>query len=348
MTTRRSLATLAAVLLILVVGASALYALRSQEQPTRVFVAPSSTPTATSTPGSLSPTPTATASPTPVSGRYVSLLGYSIELPPPWHRSSCSGVDTQQTGIRGGEEFWSVSVRDETGSDIGVSYPVLRVFAEANPQNLTPRQWAEQGKSVFTGIPGDRIEDVMYAERPAARLVRAGVPPTYYVANAGRMYVVNPFATRPPIDASTQQTMVRIIDSFRFLMDAELAAARAALPTAPPPRTPEQVADGVAAAFTAKDAAALAGFLSPCVNTAGEQAGSSFVSREKYVDDLRAAFAAGLVVTVRPRPLDGDRASGNLTAASSWQDSRGTKDRKLMLYRGENDRWEWQGTIERF
>ena len=349
MTTRRSLATLAIVVLILVVGAGALYAVRSQEPSTRVFVAPSSTPTAISTPSSsLSPTPTTAASPAPVSGRYVSLLGYSIEMPPPWHRSSCSGVDTQQSGIRGGEEFWPVSVRDETGSDIGVSYPVLRVFAEANPQSLTPRQWAEQGKSVFTGINGDRIEDVTYAERPAARLVRAGVPPTYYVANAARMYVVNPFATRPPIDASTQQTMVRIIDSFRFLTEAELAAARAALPTAPPPRTPEQVADGVAAAFTAKDVATLAGFLSPCVNTAGEQAGSSFVSREKYVDDLRAAFAAGLVVTVRPRPLDGDRALGNLTAASTWQDSRGTKDRKLMLYRGENDRWEWQGTIERF
>ncbi|MDQ6855375.1 MAG: hypothetical protein M3046_17090 [Actinomycetota bacterium] len=283
-----------------------------------------------------------------MSGRYVSLLGYSIELPLPWHRSSCSGVDTQQTGIRGGEEFWSVSVRDETGTDIGVSYPVLRVFAEANPQNLTPRQWAEQGKSVFTGIPGDRIEDVMYAERPAARLDRAGVPPTYHVANAGRMYVVNPFATRPPIDASTQQTIVRIIESFRFLTAAEQAAARAALPTAPPPRTPEQVADGVTAAFAAKDLVALATYAAACISTAGEQAGGIFVSREKYLDDLRAAFAAGLVVTVRPRPLDGDRALGNLTAASTWQDSRGTKDRKLMLYRGENDRWEWQGTIERF
>ena len=161
------------------------------------------------------------------------------------------------------------------------------------------------------------------------------------------MYVVNP-ALRIPPDAATQQTLVRIIESFRFLSAAEQAAARAALPAAPPPRTPEQVADGVAAGFAAKDAAALAGFLSPCVTTAGENAGGSFVSREKYVDDLRAGFAAGLVVTVRPRPLDGDRASRNLTVASTWQDSRGTLDRKLMLYRGENDRWEWQGTIERF
>ena len=83
------------------------------------------------------------------------------------------------------------------------------------------------------------------------------------------------------------------------------------------------------------------------VLAAGEQAGASFVSREKYVDDLRAAFAAGLVVTVQSRPLDGDRASGNLTAASTWRETI-TRDRKLMLRRGENDRWEFWGTIERF
>jgi hypothetical protein len=330
-------------------------------RPSNVAVpSPSPSPTSTAstaapTPSvSLSPSPTASAPPSPAGGRYVSAgLGYSIELPPPWHRSSCSGVDTQQSPTRGGEEFVSVGARDETGTDIGVAYPTLRVFVEANPQGLTPRQWAEQGRTVG-GTAGERIEDVVYADRPAARKVPPatppavpGTPPTYFVANGGRMYVVNPFFRNPP-DAATQQTMVRIIESFRFLTEAEQAAARASLPTALPPRTPEQVADGVAAAFTAKDAAALAGFLSACVTTGGENAGGSFVSREKYVDDLRAAFAAGLVVTVRPRPLDGDRASGNLTVASTWQDSRGTKERKLMLRRGENDRWEWQGTIERF
>jgi len=160
------------------------------------------------------------------------------------------------------------------------------------------------------------------------------------------MYVVSPVSRVPP-DGPTQLTMARMIDSFRFLTDAEVAAARAALPTPLPPRTPEQVADGVAAALTAKNADGLAEFLSACVTTAGEQAGASFVSREKYVDDLRAAFAAGLVVTVQPRPLDGDRASGNLTAASTWRETI-TRDRKLMLRRGENDRWEFWGTIERF
>lgn len=161
------------------------------------------------------------------------------------------------------------------------------------------------------------------------------------------MIVVNP-NVRQPLDGALEQAMGRIVGSFAFLTDAERVAARAALPTAGPPRTPEQVADGIAAAFAAKNVEALAPFAAPCISTAGEQAGVSTVSRERYLDDLRAAFAAGLVVTVRPRPIDGDRASRDLTIGSTWVDSRGTKDRKLMLRRGENDRWEWWGTLERF
>lgn len=254
------------------------------------------------------------------------------------------GVVTQQTPVPMGEVFWAVNVRDETGTDVGVAYPSITVFAEENPQGLTPRQWAESGRTVG-GTVGERTEEVTLAGRPAARKAVPGTVPTYFVANGGRMYVVGPGRFD---HASTEQSMVRIIESFRFLTAAEQAAARAALPTAPPRRTPEQVADGVAAAFAAKNADALAALLSPCVSTAGEQAGVSFVSRENYVDDLRAAFAAGLVVTVRPRPFEGDRATGNLTIASSWQDSRGTVERKLMLRNGVNDRWEWHGTLERF
>ena len=335
-------------LMVVVVLAFALASPREVGEPS-TSPSPTSTvaPAAPTTPFvSSSPAPTVSTAPS-AGSRYVSAgLGYSIELPSPWHRSSCSGVDTQESAVRGGEEFVSVTARDETGTDIGVVYPVLRVFVEANPQGLTPRQWAEQGKTVG-GTAGERTEDVIYAERPAARKSLSGTTPTYFVANGGRIYVVNPFFRTPP-DAAVQQTMVRMIESLRFLTDAEQAAARAALPTALPSRTPEQVADSVAAAFSAKDAGALGGFLSACVTTAGEQAGGSFVSREKYVDDLHAAFASGLVVTVRPRPFDGDRATGNLTVASTWQDSRGTKERKLMLRRGENDRWEWQGTLERF
>src|SRR2546423_9407021 len=339
--------------LIPVLGAIAVAALIYLNGP-RETAAPSPSPNPTSATAAATPSilasPSATASASLAGLRYASPgLGYSIETPPPWHRSSCSAaVVTQQGTAPASDEFVSVSARDETGTDIGSAYPILRVIVSANPQGISARQWAEQGPTVG-GTAGERIEDVSYADRPAARKVLslAGTPlDTYFVANGGRMYVVSPFSNVPP-DGATQQSMTRMIQSFRFLTDAEQAAARAAVPNPLPPRTPEQVVDSVAAAFTAKDAAALAGFLSACVTTAGEQAGGSFVSREKYVDDLRAAFAGGLVVTVQPRPLGGDRASGNLTAASTWRATL-VRERKLMLRRGDNDRWEWQGTIERF
>lgn len=302
---------------------------------------------ATATPATATPASTPPASPSPAGGRYVSaLLGYSLELPPPWHRSACNGTVTQQTPTPMQEVFVGVAPRDWTGGDTGSRHPDVRVLAEANPQNLSPRQWAESGRSGAT--LGERVEDVTYAGRPAARKSLPGGIPTYFVQDRGRMYVVGPgqFVLQPP---STQQTVVRIIESFRFITEAEQAAARAALPSAPPPRTPEQVADGVAAAFAAKNADALAEFAAPCMATSREQAGGTTVSREKYLDDLRAAFAAGLVVTVRPRPIEGDRTTEfNLTIQSKWQDARGTVERKLMLRGGINDRWEWHGTLERF
>ena len=246
-----------------------------------------------------------------------------------------------------GEVFVPVAVRDERGTDIGEPYSTLRVFAEPNPQNITPRQWAEQGKTIG-GTAGERVEDVTYAGRSAARkTIPATTLASYFVVDRGRMIVVNP-NIRVPLDAALEQAIGRIVLSFAFLTDAERAAARAALPTAGPPRTPEQVADGVAAAFAAKDVSALAPFTASCVSTGGENAGGTTVTREKYFEDLRASFAAGLVVTVRARPIDGDRATGNVTIGSTWQDSRGTKERKLMIRRGDNDRWEWWGTIERF
>ena len=351
MKTNRYLLYAGALGAVLAIALVASFARRDESQ---VAASPSPTSSATAT---ASPSATATASsgasgsPTtsPTGGRYASVLGYSIETPPPWHRSTCAPVLTQQSATPGGEFFAPVSARDEIATDMGPAYTTLGVIVEANPQNLSPRQWAAQDR---TGQATEQIEDVVYADRPAARKTLPLTAPgtglfKYYVANSGRMYVVDP-NVHQPMDAALRQSLIRMIASFRFLTDSEVMAARAALPTALPSRTPEQVADGIAAAMTAKNVDALSAFLSPCVTTAGEQAGGTTVSREKYLDDLRSAFAAGLVVNVQPRPLEGDRASGNLSVASTWQDSRGTKSRKIMLQRGENDRWAWWGTVERF
>lgn len=138
----------------------------------RDVAAPSPSASPTSTAATAAPTPSASpsatsfASATPFTGgRYASPLGYSIDLPAPWHHSSCA-VLTQQSPEPMGEEFVPVAVRDEMGTDIGSAYSTLRVFAEANPQNISPRQWAEQGKTIG-GTAGERVEDVTYAGRPA-------------------------------------------------------------------------------------------------------------------------------------------------------------------------------------
>ena len=338
----RSLATVAAVILAMVLGIGALYAYRALTPPANA--SPNPIPTATVALSTASATPLVTLS----AGRYYGAgLGYSIETPPPWHRSSCSpALVTQQGAAPAAENFVSVSARDESQTDVGPAYPTLWVTAWPNPQNLSPRQWSGQDPA---GVAGERIEEVVYADRPAVRKIFPGTPlAQYFVPNGGRMYSVEPRSPHSPgvlPEAVTLQAMLRMIDSFRFLSDAESAAARAAVPAPLPPRTPEQVADGVTAALTAKDADAVAGFLSACVTTAAEQAGGVTVSREKYVSDLRAAFASGLVVSVQPRPFEGDRVSGNLTVGATWRDARGTRDRKLMLRKAENDRWEWWGTL---
>jgi hypothetical protein len=360
----RTFAFAAAAIGVLVLAIVASVALRPQEPvaaspaPSASAITTSATPAATPSPASsgtttasTSPSPTASATPGAFSpqgpGRYISVLGYAIDTPTPWHKTACAPPIVQGGVVPGGELFVPVSVHDETTSDIGSAYTTLGVMAQPNPQNLTPRQWAQQDP---TGQAGEQIEDVTYAQRPAARKsLPLSAPGTglfkYYVANAGRMYIVEP-DVRAPLADPIRQSLVAMIDSFRFISDAELAAARAALPTAPPARSPEQVADGVAAAFAAKDVSALATFLSACVTTGAEQAGAATVSREKYLEDLRAAFAAGLVVTVQPRPITGDRATSDVRIASTWKDSRGTKLKSIML-RAVNDRWEVWGTIER-
>jgi hypothetical protein len=275
-------------------------------------------------------------------------LGYTIEPIAPWRRSICSsGSFTQQGTLFANDVFVPVSARDETGTDTGVAYATVRVAVEDNPQKLTPRQWAEQGKTVGS-TAGERIEDVTFAGRPAARKSLAGSPlVTYFVANGTRMYVVAPQSGATTTDSATQQAMVSLVESFRFLTDAELAAARAAPTATPlPPRSPEMLADILASALANRDTSVFPDVMTPCVTMGVESGGGSFVSREKYIDDLRTAFTTALLsVSVQARPLVGDRASGALTIASTWRDSRGTRDLKLLLRRGANDRWEWQGTL---
>ena len=309
-----------------------------------VVVSPSPT-TAPSPTAPASVTPSSTASPSAAAtGRYVSILGYSLDLPAPWHRSSCMRL-TQQTPDPAGEEFVPVPPRDEYATDTGSPYSTLGVMVRDNPRHLDARAFAEQDPS---GIAGQRIEDATYAGRPAARKTIPGTSlGTYYVADGDRMFVVWP-NLREPTTAQLAESAA-IVDSFRFVTAAERQAARAALPTAGPPRTPEQVADGLASAFAARGVDALAALAAPCIFRFGEQAGGTTRPAEVYLADLRAAVAAGLTVSVQARPIaELNPGQPERYVVSTWTDASGPQERKLVLSRGDNDRWEWVGTIERY
>src|SRR5437773_4476324 len=107
---------------------------------------PTGSASATAAPTASAAASATSAAPGSVSGRYASPLGYAIELPSPWHKGSCQALP-QQSPEPGGEEFVPVAVKHEVYTDIGAPCSTLRVFAEPNPQNLTPRQWAEQNKT---------------------------------------------------------------------------------------------------------------------------------------------------------------------------------------------------------
>ncbi len=167
------------------------------------------TRTAPATTASQTTTPTPSAAQTAASGRYVSTLGYSIETPSPWRKSTCLG--SSQGTLPATEVFVPVAGRDETYTDIGGNVPTLVIAVQDDPQSLTPRQWAAKD---LTG--GPQIEDVRYAERPAARKAITGSSFfTYYVANAGRMYAVRPQVQLSPGTTFDSATFARMIDSFR-------------------------------------------------------------------------------------------------------------------------------------
>lgn len=331
----------------------ALLATRPAGEPT---VAPSPTPSPIVSPTAASTTsPTASPSPTvgrANAGRFVSAaLGYSIETPPPWRRTNCnSGSFTHQGAFFADDVFAPVSERDEGGSETGAPYATVRVHIESNPRALTSRQWLEEGRTIGQSV-GRRIDDVSYAGRPAARVSYADSPLiTYFVADRDRMFGVIPMPGPTPIDAAIQATMARIVESFRFLTDAELAAARAGpTPTPSPPRSPEQVADVLAEGFAKRDIGLLASVITPvCVSQGRNQGGGTAMDDQRYLDLLRERFARGLTVTVRPRPITGDRTGEmpTLQIESTWREP-GQPDRELDLMLSPiGQTWYWRGTID--
>ena len=291
---------------------------------------PSSTTTAT-------PRPSATPSPSAVAaGTYTSVpFAYRIELPAGWRYSDCqSGDDFGGPVASHHEGFTSASVDDEASGHTGPMQPVVSVRIMENPTGRTALQWLSDGGVGF----GDTFDRAIVDGRDGAQVITAAREVTTLVtAGRGRIYAISAFGPQ-----GITPDARRMMNSVHVLDEAELVAARAAMPGASPtaPRSPEVVADTLTRGFSQKDASVLATVAWACISRGAQNAGAGFRSASRELDDIRKAFAAGLSVTVTPRPVTVE-AGGYGGVESTWTEPGQVPRRAALNFLKRGDTWYW-------
>ena len=341
MTTRRSLATIAVVLLIVVAGYGLLYAVRSQVP----AVVPSTAPAPPAASPSNSPSPS--ASPALAPGTFENrILGYRITLPVAYRLvgSSINAGNPEQLG----SEAFSVSTvadaRADCLSDTGgglasiVKGEFVNVAVMANVRGLSVVPWA-------AGSPWGSLhtaEAVTVGGYPAARLIQQGIADAYVISANDRMYVLY------HNNAPSSQRLADIAASFRAIPPLPF-------PTAPPAQIARDAVSNLgqrlAQAFAARDASAVAGLMSDCrigasANIGGAPLGSEGLSRSSaaFITALRDRFAKGdLTVTVNP-DVQVQAATGQFFVRSEWKESDRTTPIDLF-FRELDGRWQWTSAI---
>jgi hypothetical protein len=275
-----------------------------------------------------------------VSGVFTNfVLGYRIDVPPPWRRSSClSSQDPTQ--LPAGDGFVQIAEQDEQGTDVGYTFAVVRVGVEANPDRLAPERWVAAGKIGST--QGQTAEPATLDGRGAVLVRPTAFGPLAYVIGVGdRIFVIG--YQNAYNDPTSEPAMRRMVDSFHLLTEEERALAPSPVPAAA--RSAETVADTLAEGFTQLNADALGAVMAPCMAAALEQAGGSFTPRAALVTQLQAAFAAGLRVAIERRPIESD-ATGVFVRATWTQPGAPTQRRDLYL-RAIGAEWSWYLTLTR-
>lgn len=275
-------------------------------------------------------------------------VGYSMDVPPPWRRSGCfsqgpgSGSDATAS-----DTFLEVSAYDEESGHTGIPYDLIEVHARPNPDDLTPRQWWDAGRTVWPRESFSRVSDTTLAGRTAL-LIDDSPHEGILVASETHMFEIRSrerdgaFSSRPERAA--------IIATFRFLTPEELAAVRARPTSSPAPaRTAEEVANVLADGFARKDTAILATVAQPhCVTIGVAQGGGSAMSWERYLDQLEARFARGLTVEVRRSSIGPAQffQDGTLALQTTWKEP-GEQDVEvdLLISPERPDRWSWRGVL---
>jgi hypothetical protein len=302
---------------------------------------PSASPT-TSPSASASATPSATS--TAASGRFTNaVLGYSLQLPPPWRRTPClsSGEDPRSPEFLGSDTFTSVPPAEESHGDTAAFIDTVSVRVERNPSRLTAEAWANSPR--MGSSQGQRIEPATLGGRPGVRTVSEVLQTeTTIVAVDDLMYMVG-FTVRPsdPLVGA----MRAIVASFTFVPRTSAPAG-----TARPARSAEAVADGLAAGFANKDVAALVTLMGECLLSGVEGGGFGSFAPEFFARTLRDQFAAGSTVIVRPRPIEsapGFATGASFTVATTWTDPGQAPRRVDLIIAADGAFHYWRGMIRR-
>jgi len=307
--------------------------------------------TAPASPTLVPSSPVATAVPTPApaasppAATYVGAT-YRITLPLPWRRATCVGFSifggspgATPPPVAFADTFVPVREEDEVQGDVGIPLDVIFVRAERTGAT-TPRAYVDRGS---LGPPRDlRVADVTLDGRPAV-LVRSGIVAgapagiadvTYVVAEGAITYLIGyRVQTRSTDAAAAEQALA----TFHILPDAERTTPSTS--PAPSARSLQAIAQGLADAFAASDADALAAFMAPCMAQFFEQAGGTNRPRSGLVAQLRSDFARGLSVTVQATP--GSDRLGTFVPATWTMPGQPAQRRDLYLRDDGGGRWTW-------
>jgi hypothetical protein len=307
---------------------------------------PIGTPTVAVQTGAANASPT--ANPPPTTPVYLNAAeGYRLEVPRPWRRS-CNSTESQlypANTVVSQQIFVAVSERDERWGS-GYPFDGVIVLVVSNPEKLPVEQWAAQGGLGFAQTPGAPVTRATLDGRPAVAAAYEGIRgeqrQDIAVTSGDRAYVVTYYLTST--DQTNVPAMKAIVGSFHLLTESE----RASTPTAAPltPRSPESVADALAAGFAKKDVMALAEQLGSCVLQGSYGGDASIKTAVAYAEELRRDLAAGLAVSVSPRPLL-EYGGDSRYVRSTWTRPGKTAEEVDLLLRANGDRWYWTGAVIR-
>ena len=279
-------------------------------------------------------------------------LGFVLTLPPPWRRAGCGNSDPGRTEPPYVEQFTSASVMEEHIGDVGNANDRVDVRLEANPDRLTPTQFAQRR---FQGSP---ISAVTFAGRPAVEVRTTQFGPfdalMYILADDEQMYGVS--ALSKTSAAPDIETMLAILRSFRLLSSAQRQALPEPTPFVPAAPTAEVLAGMLKTAFEQKDVATLERLLGPCVSQGVVPGGAGSEPRERFVAELRQQLAAGITVTVDTSTIITASEPNTRYVWSKWNafppggggapQSPGSQTYNVqLLMRQAQSGWYWTGTL---